>query len=260
MKNSLLCMLAICVLAPALAFAQSETLDEPDEVVPPAPVVERAPETVDSERASRLDAWLELRAHETERDALLAGIAGIGGGALLMGMGVWMWADDAFGSATFGRPLMGSLTLALGGVGVGLGVAALVTAEPAVERLRRWREANERGLTNEDLARFEGELRAEADAARFARFVSMATSIGLAVGGGAILGLSLGIDGLSELDRIYGASIGGAYVAFGALMFGLSFIESPEETAWNRYQRDEGPQVSIQPVIGIGSLGVAGTF
>lgn len=255
---------------PASALAQSAQLGDPSD--PPqagegAPTHEEVPppptHVADTDRAARLEAWLDVRASDDRRDALLGGAMGVTAGALLGGLGVWMWSDNLFGAAPFGRPMIGSLSLAMGGMMLGLGIVALAVPPLSVERLARFRAAAGEGMTAAALASFEGELRAEADAARQARWLSAAMGVGVALAGGTIAVLSASLDGLEELDRIYGGAVGGGYALFGVLLFAMSFIESPAETAWREYEAGRGPEqahANVRFLAGLGSIGLAGEF
>lgn len=272
--SSAIGFVALAVLiAPRAALAQDAPLDDPavelsepgaTESVPPPPATTATPPpaAVDGARAARLEAWLEVRASDDRRDAIIAGVTGIGGGVVSAVAGAWIWADQIFGFSPLGRPLFGSLLLALGGVELAFGIAALAAPPVSVQRLARWRLALEEGMTPEQLAAFEGELRADADAARQERWLVMAGGAGLALAGAGIGVLAGTVEGLTDLDRLYGGLVGGAYGLAGLVLFLTSFIESPAETAWNQYQRGEGPRavLSVRPVFGAGSLGLAGTF
>lgn len=267
------CLLVL--LVPRVGVAQEARLgdaseaalaadSEGTEAVPPPPdVLPSAARAADPARAARLEAWLDVRASDDQRDAIVAGVSGIGGGTLGIAAGVWIWTDQLFGLTDFGRPMIGSLLVALGAIEVGWGIVALAAPPVSAQRLARWRLAIEGGLSAEALASFEGELRADADAARQGRWIAMAGGAGLALAGAGIATLAGTLEGLSELDRLYGGLVGGAYGLVGLLLFATSFIESSAETAWSQYSQGQGPRASaiaIRPIVGAGSLGLAGTF
>jgi hypothetical protein len=270
------CLLVL--LVPRVGVAQEARLgdareaalaadSEVTEAVPPPPDAraERSaePSAADPVRAARLEAWLDVRASDDQRDAILAGVSGFVGGAVGIGGGVWIWTDQLFGLTDFGRPMIGSLLVALGALELGLGIVALAAPPVSAQRLARWRLAIEGGLGAEELAGFEGELRADADAARQGRWITMAGGAGLALAGAGVATLAGTLEGLSELDRLYGGVVGGVYGLFGLVLFATSFIESPTETAWSQYSLGQGPRASaiaIRPIVGAGSLGLAGTF
>jgi len=273
MRSAVLGGLLLLLLAPRAALAQDASVGDPSEpaapgevteaVPPPPDVLPSAPSAADPARAARLEAWLDVRASDDQRDAILAGVSGFVGGAVGIGGGVWIWTDQLFGLTDFGRPMIGSLLVALGALELGLGIVAFAAPPVSAQRLARWRLAIEGGLGAEELASFEGELRADADAARQGRWITMAGGAGLALAGAGVATLAGTLEGLSELDRLYGGVVGGAYGLFGLLLFATSFIESPTETAWSQYSLGQGPRasaISIRPIVGAGSLGLAGTF
>ncbi|HEY8429746.1 MAG TPA: hypothetical protein VIL20_15285 [Sandaracinaceae bacterium] len=267
----LLASLAIATLAllPRLAEAQASRLGDPApprieasaeaEAVPPPP----SPAALDPERLARLEAWLEALAAHDARDALLSGTLGLVAGALGAAAGTWVWSDDLFGTAPFGRPMVGSLLLAAGGMSLGLGVYSLAATPRSVSRLARYRRAAEAGMTPEALAAFEGELRAEAEVARTERWVSLAVGTGIALAGATIGILSASLDGLQELDRLYGVLVGGAYGVIGIVFAVASLFDSPAETALHEYEAGRSPRASgptVRFLAGPGALGLAGTF
>ena len=132
--------------------------------------------TADPTRAARLEAWLDVRASDDQRDSIFVGVVGIAGGAVGIAGGVWIWTDQLFGLTAFGRPMVGSLLLALGAIEMGVGIVALAAPPVSAQRLARWRLAIEGGLGAEELASFEGELRSDADAARQSRCVRSSSS------------------------------------------------------------------------------------
>ncbi len=257
----ILCILPLGALA-SRAEAQAERLGDPaGEAVlavpaPPAPAL-------DAGRAELLEEWLEHGAREEEAVTLGVAIPGLIVGATAVGFSIWAWATGAggaFGDPTFGL-VLGNATFALGGILVGLCIYALADAGLLQRRLTRFRAA-QAGMTSEELARFEGELRSEAEQGAALRRVQL--GLGVTV---AALGIPLAIASAAMRDVLDGARAGGymlagGFAVLGGAMIGLSFMTTPQENLWNAYQRGEGPRaaLTLTPRIGLGSIGLAGTF
>jgi hypothetical protein len=247
------------------AAAQTEGLGDPV-----APTVEQAPLPVPppppdvaaasglTERAQRLGTWLEAGASQEEVLTYTISIPGIAVGAAGIGFGIWVWADG-FSSSTSWDAVLGALSFGSGVLLAAVSVYALAETGQRARRLLRWRET---APSLETIARFEGELLADAELAAAGRRALMGIGIGLELAAIPILVVSGALSGLDEAARIGGYALGGAWAALGVVSFILSFVTTPEENAWAAYQRGESPQasLSVEPVIGLGALGLRGTF
>ncbi len=215
---------------------------------------------------ARLDAWLGSFDGSARVLRYIAAPLGIVAGAALVGIGVWFVADDTLtiGSrqATLG---LSAAMIAIGAMSVGIGIYNFAAETPAEELYARFAAARERGLDARTLGRFEGEFRAMAEVSRLARYISIVAGFALALGGGIAMGVSALED--REEPRTIGLVTGGGLAIGGAMMGALSFIESPYERAWERYDlglMPDGstPTARVTPIVGryVAGLGVQGRF
>lgn len=105
--------------------------------------------------------------------------------------------------------LTGVLGLGVGDAGLAAGVLSLSTEFGAEDRLRRLTTAEEEGMDERELGRFEGELRSYADNARVTRPFLVAADVGLALGGGLAMVFTAGSNHLPEAERFIGLVFGG---------------------------------------------------
>ena len=217
---------------------------------------------------ARLGAIFETRADGEEGERLGGGLLQLGLGAADVGLGLWLMLDEGFFGGVDMRVLLGSLSLGIGLTAMVMGVYDLATPGVMQDRNARWRRALAGGLTERELGRFEGELRAEAESARIWRSVSVVSGFANVAAG---LGVSLatGLSGLSDLDAMQGYLVGGG-LALGGLIaaFSALFSESQQETDWRLYRAGEGPtedddvDLSVAPIVDRTTLGLQlqGTF
>lgn len=270
MQQSTLSIAALaCVLgalAPASASAQvAEELTDPagppDDASEEAPVATRR---ADPALIARMQDQLERRAQSEITSGVVTGVTSLSLGVLLLGSSIWLSVDeDAFGLG-FGTPSLPAITgFAASPMLLATGLYTLLAVRSNGDRLERWRAAMAGELTALELGRFEGELRAEANAARVSRWGGFALGVGLMVGGATTLILSAALDGFDDETRGIVAGTGGLFLALGGVVTGTSFIESSVEQMWSDYQRGApSPQAgaSVQLVVGLGSVGLVGTF
>lgn len=218
---------------------------------------------------ARLGMLLETRADGEEDGRIGGGLLQLGLGAMDVGLGLWLMLDDGFFAAMDMRVLLGSLSLGLGLTAMVMGVYGLVTPGVMQNRNTRWHQALAGGLSERELGRFEGELRAEAESARIWRSVEVASGFANVAAGLGVL-LATGLSGLPDLDAMQGYVVGGG-LALGGIIAALSalFSESQEETDWRLYRAGEGPtaggddvDLSVAPIIDGTTFGaqLQGTF
>lgn len=192
----------------------------------------------------RMTAWLRAQGESMETVKLLNGPASIGVGVAMMGVGVAGLADGVYPE----HPNLGWLQLAVGAMGVGQGLVwMLIRAEPDA-RMARWSQARAQGVDPDEMARFEGELRAYPYIARMERALFVWSGLGLIFGGALVAGATPGAnlpDGHAVASYVASGVYGGVGVAllFASLFFDLN------DSAWERYQRGLAPprKVSLTP-------------
>ena len=113
-----------------------------------------------------------------------------------------------------------------------------------------------------ELASFEGEMRADAARERQQRWLRMGYGIAMALAGAGVAIATGTVNGLNSDQLAAGYIMGGGFGLLGAVLFGTSFIPSSAESAWAHYRRGESPHggVSVQPVVGLTSIGLFGRF
>jgi hypothetical protein len=214
-------------------------------------------EPADPVRVQRMSAWLAELSRRGESSHLSAG----GFQLLLAGMGLAAGAIFAFNpqyANTVDRGFDATIIFVLGAGTLASAIYTL-SSSPTTDQLRyaRWR-----ALPSVDavtLARFEGELAAEAAVGRQVRIMSGVSSIGIAAGGAAIVGIT-------PLSRMQGDAVAVAYV-FGATyaLLGLWGAiasltgESPHEHAYHAYEAGKSPEsakVAFSPVLARGGGGM----
>ena len=121
-------------------------------------------------------------------------------------------------------------------------------------------------ITSAEVARFEGELRLSSIASKRMRLRERWMDVGMIAGGALLLGLTPATN-LSDGAKTDSYVVGGVIAGVGVLGFGLSFIKSDGEKAWESYSRGDPPPVGkrrwrASPQAGRGYAGVhlEGTF
>ncbi len=220
----------------------AEVPSPPEVPLPPPPQAAGAPsedgETYfEPDPVLRLDGWLRLgddRA-STARVAVIV-LSFVVGAAALSGA-VWAYSQDDPDV----RGMLGSVFVLDGVFQIGLGLAMLHLTFPQEDRWQRWSRVRARGATLVDVAAFAGELRAEAEAQRFARMVGGATGLAMAAGGAAAIGLAA-VTEMSDDARLVSISLGALFLAAGGAVGLVSLlVKSPVERDWERYERGFRP-------------------
>lgn len=265
--------LALAWVAHGRAHAQAASAlgDPRGELVPPPPIDPLALPLPPDLRldAERLGTWLRVQDERAESARVEGGLWGVGLGAAQAGLGLWLMLDEA----TFGpiamRGVLGGASLGLGLSVLAMGIYELTTTSFAHGRRQRWRRALARGLDARELGRFEGELRAEAELARFLRLVSVASGF-VNAGAGLVTILATALAPLDGLGQLGGYTIGGTLALLGLIgALGSLLGESQAETEWRLYSSGHDPEeaasgvdLSIVPTVSPegGGLELRGTF
>ena len=190
-----------------------------------------APEASDAQ-IGHLDRWLLYANDEGRRNRFFNGSLAVVGSGLLVAFGTVALLDDS--PRTEFSKGFGFVAAVAGGATLVMGVTLLAIPSPSEKRYARWTETTGRGMTEDELARFEGELRYSLKVRANTKTRQRRWgSLGLVVGGGLLIGLTAAAD-LSTLARRLGFGAGGTLTAIGAIGFGLSFI--PPRDLWERYE------------------------
>jgi hypothetical protein len=166
-SNWLLMLSLLCAGAWATpAGAQDSTLDPATaaegEPSVEAPVITEEPDVLGRDalahNAELLDQLLERSTEQTIREAKFGAAAGITGGMILIGLSAWRLIEDD-PQSQYSRGL-GVMFMTLGMADLTLGVFAATRIPHERHRLDRWQRARKDGITDIELAHFEGELQA----------------------------------------------------------------------------------------------------
>jgi uncharacterized membrane protein len=171
-------------------------------------------------------------------NATWGAVANVVTGSAWAALGAWVLIAHSDADEDPSSIEVGTVALATGGSLLIAGVYGLA-APPTADRrrLERWNALRAQGLIDaEELARFEGELAAEAEVARRSRVVSGVSHIGAATGGAAVIALAAAGQ-VADGSRWFAYVMGGSMVAVGV---GQAIVKlcgsSATEDAWRRYQ------------------------
>jgi len=259
--SSTLALATLIVSAPSAAHAQA-SVELADPVEPGAADIEdeRASRRADAVLVARMEELLVQRARGESVSGWIGGLTTIGLGAVLVGSAIWLSIDES----GFGTPNLGAiLGLAVAPLSIASGIYSLLGIRTHGDRLTRWRAAMEGELSDVELGRFEGELRAEANSARLGRWASFALGVGVLVGGVTTMVLGGALDGFDDEFRAIVVGGGGGITLLGAILTGTSFLESSVEQMWNQYRGGDATpsaDIDIRPMVGPGGVGLVGTF
>jgi len=209
-------------------------------------VTEVAPEEPDvlghdalAYNAELLDELLERSTEQTIEEEKFAAASGISGGVILLGLATWRLIEND-PQSQYSRGL-GVLFMTLGMTDLTIGVFAATRIRHEERRLHRWERAREDGITDLELAHFEGELQASHEIRKRGRLLVRWAGLTHALAGLMVLAYTPFPDSLSPSDRVSGYVIGGLFFAIGMGTFAVSFRDTPSEKAWNEYTTRKKP-------------------
>jgi hypothetical protein len=244
---SLLILAPLCITTLAMG-AEAQGADEAPTGTEGAPevvteVVTAEPEVLGSDalvhNTQLLDELLTRSAAETIKEQKLAAAAGITGGMVLLGLSAWrLIEDEPHNQYTRG---LGVMFMTLGMADLTIGVYAATRISHEKRRLDRWEKALEDGITDVELAHFEGELQASHENREGERLLVRWNGLTHALGGLLVLAFTPIADGTSGGDRVTGYVIGGVFFAVGMGTFVASFRDAPSEKAWEEYNSRKTP-------------------
>lgn len=217
-----------------------------------------AEQVVLAQRAKRLGAWLEELAVASSNGT--AGVLRIVSGSAVVTEGSYMAFHRDQGSDRWERGALSSALLAFGVLDIVGGIYYLAGPDPDKERIARWRALGQVDAIT--LARFEGELAAEAAVAHTLRLMGAVNGFGLAAGGAVTLGLT-------PISKLHGNAATFAYIASAVFMVvglwdGIGGLvgEAPSERAYRRYTQGDSVERSairlhVTPMLAATGAGVA---
>lgn len=215
--------------------------------------------------AELLDMLFTRSTEEFAKQQKQAAAFGLMGGAVFLGLGAWRLLEDQ-PSDRFSRGL-GYAYITVGALNLTTGIYALTRVTHEQQRLERWKEAKADGVTELELARFEGELRASTDIRAGERKFVRWSALAAVLASTFVLVSTPFRNPRGDWSVIMGISSAG--ILFGTITFGTSFKPLPTETAWNEYQAKkkgrragDGYSWRLAPSMTRRSymLGVSGTF
>ena len=189
--------------------------------------------------AELLDELLQRSTEQTIREKKFGAAAGITGGMILLGLSAWRLIEDDQRDQ-YSRGL-GVMFMSLGMADLTIGIFAATRIPHERRRLDRWERARKDGITNIELAHFEGELQASQETREGERLLVRWGGLTHALAGLLVLAFAPIPDSMSGSDRVAGYVIGGVFFAVGMGTFATSFRDTPSEKAWKEYNRRKTP-------------------
>ena len=189
--------------------------------------------------AEILDEVLERSAQQTIREEKFGAAAGITGGTILLALSAWRLIERD-PDTQYSRGL-GVMFMTLGMADLTIGVFAATRIPHERRRFARWERAREDGITDIELAHFEGELQAAHETRQGERLLVRWGGLTHALGGLLVLAFAPIPDSMSQSDRVSGYVIGGVFLAVGMGTFAASFRDTPTEKAWKEYSTRKTP-------------------
>ncbi|MBW1758601.1 MAG: hypothetical protein JRJ80_20885, partial [Deltaproteobacteria bacterium] len=160
-------------------------------------------------------------------------------GMILLGLSAWRLIEDDQRDQ-YSRGL-GVMFMTLGMADLTIGIFAATRIPHERRRLDRWERARKDGITNIELAHFEGELQASHETREGERLLVRWGGLTHALAGLLVLAFAPIPDSMSGSDRVSGYVIGGVFFAVGMGTFATSFRDTPSENAWKEYNRRKTP-------------------
>jgi hypothetical protein len=189
--------------------------------------------------AELLDELFEQSTAATIRQQKFAAAAGITGGMILLGLSAWRLIEDE-PQSSYTRGL-GVMFMTLGMVDLTTGVLAATRIPHERRRQQRWERARKAGITEVELAHFEGELQASQETREGERLLVRWNGLTHAIAGALVLAFTPIPSTSTGTDRVSGYIVGGIFVATGMAAFATSFRPTPSERAWQEYNRRKIP-------------------
>jgi hypothetical protein len=189
--------------------------------------------------AEILDELLERSTTQTIREKKFGAAAGITGGMILLGLSAWRLIEDDERDQ-YSRGL-GVMFMSLGMADLTIGIFAATRIPHERRRLDRWERARKDGITDIELAHFEGELQAAHETREGERLLVRWGGLTHALAGILVLAFAPIPDSMSGSDRVSGYVIGGVFFAVGIGTFAASFRDTPTEKAWKEYNTRKMP-------------------
>jgi len=189
--------------------------------------------------AEILDELLERSTEQTIKQKKFAAAASITGGMIMLGLAAWRLIEND-PQSQYSRGL-GVMFMTLGMADLTLGVYAATRIPHEKHRLDRWRRARKNGITDIELAHFEGELQSSHETREGERLLLRWGGLTHALAGLLVLAFSPIPDSMSRTDRVSGYIVGGLFFAVGIGTFAASFRDTPSENAWHEYNKRKMP-------------------
>ena len=243
----LLTLTLLWASAPAAPASAQDANSAPetaeDEAPGAADVIAEEPDVLNRDavayNAELLDGLLERSTEQTIREEKWAAALGITGGAMMLGLASWRLVEDEPHSQ-YSRGL-GVMFVTFGMTDLTIGVYAATRIPHEKRRLDRWARAREDGITDIELAHFEGELQASHEHRQGERLLVRWTGLTHALAGVLVLAYTPFPDSLNRKDHVSGYVIGGLFFAVGMATFATSFRDTPSEKAWRDYNSRKKP-------------------
>jgi hypothetical protein len=238
----------LCGGAPATLASAQDASGEPSattesETPVEAEVITEEPDVLGRDalafNAELLDELLQRSTEQTIREKKFGAAAGITGGMILLGLSAWRLIEDDQRDQ-YSRGL-GVMFMTLGMADLTIGIFAATRIPHERRRLDRWERARKDGITNIELAHFEGELQASHETREGERLLVRWGGLTHALAGLLVLAFAPIPDSMSGSDRVAGYVIGGVFFAVGMGTFATSFRDTPSENAWKEYNRRKTP-------------------
>ena len=131
------------------------------------------------------------------------------------------------------------MTLGMADLTIGIFAATRIPHER--RRFARWERARRDGITEVELAHFEGELQASQEIRQGERLLVRWGGLTHALAGALVLAFTPIPDSMTGADRVSGYVIGGLFFAIGMGTFAASFRDTPTEKAWKDYEAGKNP-------------------
>jgi hypothetical protein len=219
---------------------------------------------VSSDDKSRMHDLLELAADRERTERYATGLSLGGLGAVVLGAGTWLIRQ----SSTSGEKAASAVLLVYGGALSGIGLVRVLVPSDEEEIFQHYAAGMERSENAAQVAA-DAEKRLFDLARRYHTTRLWIRGLGIGMGVLSVGGATAGIVAAKDKNgRFASVLLGGVGLAVSELTAGISFMKFPtEETAeiWAKdpsLQRMRRPptKLEIHPEIGLGIIGVGGTF